>query len=969
MFMDATDASAAGSFDVRANEKKWQKAWEDSKCFEPTPDGRRKFFITVPYPYISGSLHIGHARSAMEVDVMARFHRMNGENTLYPMAFHVSGTPVLGISLAIANGDEKLTKLYEGYVRRYVPDDAEAKKIIASFVDPQKVVDFFIPKMIEEFKSLGLSVDWRRSFTSADPMHQALVEWQFRKYKEEGCLVQGKYPILFSLSLKNAVGEDDIKDGDSDPVEVQEFCAMKFKFGEDYLIAATLRPETMYGQTNMWVNPDVDYVRARVGDETWIVSNDCAEKLSFQDKTVKMLGSVPGKSLLGKTCAAPFIEREILVLPSTHCNPSVGTGIVTSVPSDAPFDYIALKELQESKALCGKYGLMWEEVKAIPLIPIITSKSFGEFAAVEAVKKRGIGSLAQHELLEEATQEVYKAGYHTGVMNKNCGQYAGLPVAQAKESMRKKLLEAGRAFVFYETSRPAKSRDGGTVIVAVLDDQWFLDFNTKGWKEKSGECLKEMQLWPEKYRRQFETVFAWLDKRPCARRRGLGTKLPFDQKWVIESLSDSTIYMSLYPIAHKVRVAGVKKEQLNTTFFEFVMNSKGNAGDVAKSCGIGEKDLAAIRDEWRYWYPFDQRHTFPNHLSNHLSFMIFAHTAIFEKRHWPKRISFHGTILSGGEKMSKSKGNTVTLLDVTEKYGADAFRAFMCNSTSVDSDFNWESDKVEAMKRHLSGMYSLLKSAQENKRKTEEYAKFKSFVSRTEKSLKRAKTLLSEMKLKEYSNIVLYTMLAEYKKVVASTCDAGEIASINGYVAEKWVLLLAPLVPHLAEELWAAGKNQGLASVARLPDADESRIDEKLERIEDAVAGVRADILKIKEITKKENVSSVKAFVAPEWKWRALELIRKACPEKPDVGAAMKAAMADAEIRGHGAEAQTLIKAALSKFGELGYLEEYDELAVLNEAKPALEKEFGSVEVLRAEDSDEPKAKMAFPGRPALIIS
>ena len=210
--------------------RKWQKRWKDAKLFEPEQNKQEKYLITVPYPYISGSLHIGHARVVTEADVFARFQRMSGKNVLFPMAFHISGTPVLGISLGIEKKDPKMLALYTEYVKAYINDGKEVEKIVQSFKDPQKIVDFFIPKMVDEFSLLGLSVDWRRSFTSGEGIHQKMVEWLFKKYKENGYLMQGKYPVLFSLTLNNAVGEDDIKDGDLDPVEKQDFVLLKFAF-------------------------------------------------------------------------------------------------------------------------------------------------------------------------------------------------------------------------------------------------------------------------------------------------------------------------------------------------------------------------------------------------------------------------------------------------------------------------------------------------------------------------------------------------------------------------------------------------------------------------------------------------------------------------------------------------------------------------------------------------------------------
>ena len=956
------------SFDFAGVEAKWQTAWEKEKIFEVEPDSKKeKFFMTIPYPYISGSLHIGHSRVVTEADVFVRFQRMIGKNVLYPIAFHISGTPVLGISLAIKNGDKKKIDLYKGYVESYVKDKKEVEKIVGSFEDSQKIVDFFIPKMVEEFKTLGLSVDWRRSYTSGSKEHQALVEWQFRKYKEQNYLVQGKYPILFSKTLNNAVGEDDISDGDTNPVELQEFTGIKFRFEDGYLVAATLRPETMYGQTNMWVHPEVDYVKAKVDNENWFVSEECAEKLKFQDHKVKILKKISGKYFIGKNCFAPFVEREVPILPSVHCDPKIGTGIVTCVPSDAPFDYISLKELWDSKEMCAKYGLDNEKMKQIKLIPIIQSKGYGLFPGKEICEKNKITKLSQEKELQEATQEIYKAGFHTGKMLGICGPYKGMSVVVAKEKMKQELLDKKKAALFYETSRKASSRDGGEIIVAVLDNQWFLDFNAKGWKKQAYESLKNIELWPEKYRKQFEDVFAWLDKRPCARMRGLGTKLPFDDKWVIESLSDSTIYMALYPIAHLINKNNIEKKQMSSEFFEYVMNSKGKVDVVAKKTKIDKKILEKMNKEWSYWYPFDHRHTFPAHLSNHLSFMIFAHTACFKKEYWPKRISFHGMIISKGEKMSKSKGNIVTLVEINEKYGADAFRSFMCNSTSVDSTFNWDSDKVELMKKNLLALFELIKSIQLNKKESGLcYTKYKSFVSKTERAVEKATNAIKLMDLRTYSNVVLYDMLNNYKKL-RNTLEGEDLEAVNYYIGDKWVKLLVPLVPHIAEELWSLSGKKSFVSLEKWPVVDKSKIDAKLEAIEEVVSNLRLDILKVKSFAKVEKISKINIFVAPKWKWKALEITKKVFSERPDFGAGMKALTSNTEMKKYSKELQPFLKSVMNK-QELLSLEEFDEEKVLQDAKSTLEKEFGVIEIIDSEKSSEAKARNALPGKPALII-
>ncbi len=811
--------------DFRAIQQKWQQKWKDAKIFEVDVDPKKKkFFINTPYPYISGSLHIGHARAVTEVDVYSRFIRMQGMNVLYPIAFHISGTPVLGISLAIQNGDETKIAQYKEYVRAYVSNEKDVEKIVKSFSDPWKIVEFFIPKMKDEYASLGLGVDWRRSFTSGDVEHQKVVEWQFHKYKEKGYLVQGKYPVLYSKTLGNAVGEDDISDGDINPVEKKEFTLMKFSFGDAFLVTATLRPDTLFGQTNLWVNPDATYVKAKVNGEKWIVSRQCADKLSYQDKKVEILEDVAGKSLLGKTCKAIHKTGELLILPFKGCKPEIATGVVVSVPSSAPYDYLALKELQQSEVLCKKYGLNYAKIKAIQPIPIIESEGFSGMSAKEICDKMKITSVQQDKLIEEATKEVYRVEFHTGKLLKTCGKYAGKTVQEAQKLIVADLIKEKKADIFYETSRAAVSRDGGEIIVAIMDNQWFLDFNAKGWKKDAGQCLKSMEIVPDKYRKQFEDVFAWLDKRPCARLRGIGTQLPFDTRWVIESLSDSTIYMSLYTIQDRLKKYKITGEQLTQEFFDFVFLGKGNLEQLARTLKIKPSELKDIRDSFEYWYPFDQRHTFQPHLANHLSFMIFAHTACFPKEKWPKKISFHGLIISEGMKMSKSRGNVVTLMDLNKSYGADAFRAFLCNSTSVDATMNWQSAEVEKTKKHVEHVFSVLAEMSSNRKKGT--VENKAFVSRVERLTQRATESLRAMNLRDYSNVVLFDLTREYAKVLKRNKD---LPAINAYLFERWVPMLAPLVPHYAEELWSLGGNKGFVSVASWPAFDPKKIDERAE--------------------------------------------------------------------------------------------------------------------------------------------
>ncbi|MDP3728753.1 MAG: leucine--tRNA ligase [bacterium] len=950
--------------DFKEIQDKWQKKWKQEKVFEVDINKKKeKFFINTPYPYISGSLHIGHARAVTEVDVYSRFIRMRGKNVLFPMAFHISGMPVLGISMGIKNGDEKKIAQYKEYVSAYVSNEKEVEKIVKSFEDPWKIVEFFIPKMKDEYASLGLGVDWRRSFTSGDVEHQKLVEWQFHKYKEKGYLMQGKYPVLYSKTLNNAVGEDDITDGDTDPVEKREFTLMKFSFGDSFLVTATLRPDTLFGQTNLWLNPDVTYVKAKVNGEKWIISKPCAEKLSYQDKKVEILEEVTGKSLLGKTCKAIHKNTDLLILPFKGCKPEIATGLVISVPSSAPYDYLALKELQDSPQLCQKYGLDHAKIKAIQAIPIIVSESFSEFSAQEVCKKMNITSIQQDKLIDVATKEVYKVEFHTGKLLKSCGKYAGKSVQQAQQLIVEDLKKEKKVDIFYEVSRHAVSRDGGEIIVAIMDNQWFLDFNAKGWKKDAKQALKEMEILPNKYRKQFEDVFEWLDKRPCARLRGIGTQLPFDKQWVIESLSDSTIYMSLYTIQDKLKKYKISGEQLTPEFFDYIFQSKGKLTDLSKKLKIKEAELKDIKDNFEYWYPFDQRHTFQPHLANHLSFMIFAHTACFPKDKQPKKISLHGMIISGGTKMSKSKGNTVTLMDLNKQYGADAFRAFLCNSTSVDATMNWQSSEVEKTKKQIEHIYTLVQELSKNRKQGS--ITNKSFLSKIESCIQRATQSFEEMNLREYSNVVLFEMPRVYQHIAKQGKD---IPAINDYIFDRWVPMLAPLCPHYAEELWSLGKKKGFVSLALWPQYNEKLIDEKAEFIEETIENIAADVQEIQKLLKKEKMEKIKIIIAQEWKYTFMKNFKKLLAKERDIGVLIKS-LVDKE---HTKDITALVPALVKNPSKipLVILTQKEENAMFGQYKEILEKKLScKVEIELAEKSKEQKAANALPSKPALVLS
>ena len=159
------------------------------------------------------------------------------------------------------------------------------------------MADYFHAEIKAGMIEMGYSIDWRREFTTIDPAYQRFIEWHISKLKEKGLIIQGSHPVGWCPQDQNPVSQHDTL-GDVEP-EFTEYMMIKFQW-EGYVIpTATLRPETIFGVTNLWVNPDTAYRKVAVNGQKWIVSKECAYKMGFRGMKVTDEGSIPGSQLAG----------------------------------------------------------------------------------------------------------------------------------------------------------------------------------------------------------------------------------------------------------------------------------------------------------------------------------------------------------------------------------------------------------------------------------------------------------------------------------------------------------------------------------------------------------------------------------------------------------------------------------------------------------------------------------------------
>ena len=628
------------SRDYAEMEKKWQSKWAEKKLNESErQDGKPKFMLIFAYPGLTGYLHVGHLRGYTYADALGRYKRMTGYNVLFPVGTHATGNGAISLASKIARKDEKTVD----YLLRNGCPEEEIDKL----KEPMDVVNFFNNVYQNDYwKRFGFLADWRRFTCTLYPDYGKFIEWQFTKLKEKGLLVQKPYyapfcPVHGPVAVDPS--ETDISKGGL--AETQEYTLLKFWCEERkfFLVAATLRPETIFGQVCFWARPDMEYSIVEKDGERWVVSPQCAEKMSLQFDGVEEVGRIAGKDLIGLTCTAPMIHKQIPVFPADFVDPDVGTGLVTSCPSDAPDDWNSLQVAKANPELTEKYGIPKDIVDAVVPVSIISIKGYGDFPAQSIIEKMKIPSVKDpakfRELMDEAKKQVYKDGYHMGVMKDVCGEFSGMRVEEAKDKIQQAMLASKEAEIFRDLTEEVVCRCGQRVHIKRIDDQWFINYADRQLTDSTKEHCRDMTIFPAQYYENVQGVLDWYRERACVRLGNwLGTRFPFDNKWIIEAISDSTLYPLFYTISLYSNTKQITPEQMTPEFFDYVVLEKGEPSAVAGSTGIDQELLEKIRKDVHYWYPLDINLGGKEHMTVHFPVFLMNHRAILPDDMQPKGI-------------------------------------------------------------------------------------------------------------------------------------------------------------------------------------------------------------------------------------------------------------------------------------------------------------------------------------------
>lgn len=971
---------------LRGLERKYQGEWEDAKTFNIdspmttekeahletlSPEEVRakypKWLGTFPYPYMNGSLHLGHAFSLSKVDFMDGFQRLLGKRALFPLGFHATGMPIRASADKLIREMEMFGKDFAGYKEETTEEETDTvdtdvnassltqsnaakatkgkiqakstglkyqfqilesigvpRSEIHKFADGSYWLDYFPPIAVEDCKNMGARIDWRRAFVTTDinPYYDAFVRWQMNKLKAMDKVKFGERYTIFSPKDGQPCMDHDRSEGEA--LGPQEYTAFKMKVvqwgplaapevdakvqGKDvYFIAATLRSETSYGQTNCYVGPPIEYGLYVInGKDVYVCTPRAARNMAFQGTTpkrgeVECITTVQGAKLVGTKVKAPYaVADEVYVLPMETVLATKGTGVVTSCPSDSPDDYATWTELKK-KPEFYKIDPQWVSQ---PPVSVLSTPTYGDMTAEALVKQFKIQSPKDKLALVEAKEIAYKEGFYNGTMV--VGPYKGLPVQEAKPKVREDLIKDGLGFPYAEPEGRIVSRSADECVVA-LCDQWYMDYGEEEWKKQAQKLVAGMNTYADEIRNAFDGTLNWLHQWACARSYGLGSKLPWDPQYLVESLSDSTIYMSYYTIAHllqggdihgsKLGPLGIKAEDLTDSIWDYILGNGAYPKESANST-ITEDKAQLLRREFRYFYPMDLRSSGKDLIPNHLTFCVYNHAALFPEEHWPRAMRINGHLMLNGKKMSKSTGNALTLRQAVDKFGADACRISLADAGDAIEDANFEEKTANA---NILRLHTLLEWCEEimqnqDKMRTGPKDNFwdRVFENDINTQIEQVKGFYDQALFKSAVKYAFYEFQGFRDSYRETTMEVGMHRDLIMQWMRVQAVMMMPVAPHFAEHIWRGilGEKTSVQNT-RWPELS-APVDKALS---DAATYIRSLIKLIRDtelnILKRRNkgkkdvggaydekkAKAVKIYVAksfPEWQDRTVALIRGA---------------------------------------------------------------------------------------------
>jgi leucyl-tRNA synthetase len=476
-----------------------------------------------------------------------------------------------------------------------------------------------------------------------------------------------------------------------------------------------------------------------------------------------------------------------------------------------------------------------------------------------------------------------------------------------------------------------------------------------------------MNIFPEEYKSELPGILDWFDDRACVRRGSwLGTEFPFKKGWIIEPISDSTLYPAYYIISKYVNENKIEAKEMTEEFFDYVFLSKGKPKDPIWD---------TIKKDFEYWYPVDINLGGKEHKTVHFPVFLMNHIAIMPNQKVPKGIFVHWWVTQQGkEKISKSKGGAEHINEAATTYGVDAMRIYYAHVGSPFVDIEWNQEAVLKYKNRITNIYKMLQQIKKLTNTTDKNLDnwLKSTLQRT---IKNTTDAFEDFNLRIATNEIFFEC---QKNLQWYLKRGGSNTALLEQFSNTWIKLMTPVTPHLAEELWSANKNNFVSNES-YPLFNLKEISELEEVGEYLISSVTDDISEILKVTKM-TPKKIFIYTTPHWKQEIfVKAIKQSEKGKIIVGDLIKEAMKNTQLKTIAKQVSQYVSKLpseilkLNKYDKKRYIVPINEPKYLIDAQEYFQKIFScEIIISSAEEKNlyDPatKARFAKPLRPAIYI-
>lgn len=780
-------------------EKKWQDYWEKEEFAKAEDFSEKpKFYLLVEFPYPSGDgLHTGHVRSYSALDAVARKKRMEGFNVLYPMGWDAFGLPAE--NYAIKTGEH-----------------------------PKKTVERNIANFKNQMRSLGLSFDWSREINTTDPEYYKWTQWIFLKMFEKGLAYQAEIPINWCPSCKIGLANEEVVSGNC------ERCGTvtEKKVQKQWMLKITKYADRLIDDLEL-----VDYpARVKAQQINWIGKSFGAEidfpvvgqahydagKVENSEDTIKVF-TTRADTLFGVTAVVVSPEYYLAEKLITKENRESAQKYIEESKKKSDFEREKL-EKEKTGVFTGSYCINPVNSEKVPVWIgdyVIASYGGGAVMVVPAHDQRDFEFAQKYNLpikivicpnYPEPVCPILDRAFTKDAYLVGSGEFSGLSSHDAREKITNWLEE---------------KKSGRKTIQYKLRDWVFSRQHYWGEPIPLIHCEKcGVVPVPES---------------------DLPVELPFVEKYQPTGTGESPLaQISEWVNVKCPKCAGPARRETDTMpnwagsnwyYLAYLMRGISNfqfPNFSASSGKISRMDISNYKEAFEYWMPVDWYNGGMEHTTLHLLYSRFVYKFLFDigmvPTHEPyKKRTSHGIVLAeDGRKMSKSFGNIINPNDIVVKYGADALRLYEMFMGPFDQTIAWSEQGLKGVRRFLDRTWKHISiNINEFRMVDSSYNKTALFLNKTiqkvTNDVNNCKFNTAISSLMELVNFLAKPLIDEKSQ----SQIAAEHTFLNREDLEKFLKILAPFAPHMAEELWEKLGRKNSVSLEKWPEYDPKLIKEE----------------------------------------------------------------------------------------------------------------------------------------------